>query len=897
MTKPHSDGWAEVSPYLDEALELDPQQRETWLAALETTQPLLTAALRELLALHAANRASGFLERSPLRNEELLVGQQIGPYTIERLLGRGGMGSVWLARRSDGKFEGSVAIKLLDRRGLGRNAAEQIRHEASLLARLSHPHIARLFDAGVRDSGQPYLILEYVAGERIDHYCTMRQLPLAARLRLFLGVLDAVAHAHAQLIVHRDLKPSNVLVTPDEVVKLLDFGVAALQPLHEPEPGAPTEASQALTPGYAAPEQLRGEPVSAASDVYALGVLLYMLLTGQHPFGSGDATHTQLVRATLTEEPAPASGRIASAAEQRQVRGDLDAIIARALNAEPTRRYATATEFAADIRAFLGNFPVQARPATRAYVAHKFAQRHWGGILSVLLTLLVLIGATVITTLQLFEARRQRDFARSALARAEALNELNNYVLTDAAPAGKPFTVNDLLGRAAHLLERQHTNDANRVALLTSIGWSYNTQDEQQTGLRLLDKSYQLSRGVHDPSVRARAACSLADTLANHETSPRPEALLAEGLRELPAGAEFALDRSFCLLRGSFIAVDAGDLRRAIGRAQGAIEALNQVPFDHEVAELRAYADLGEVYRVAGRYPDAIAVFERIWPRLVALGRDDTITAVTWLNNWGLAAGQAGRPLEAERLLRRSIEIHRVDASDAAVSPMVMTNYAQQLFDLLRLDEARAYAETAYREGLRAGDDVVVNQTLLRLARIYRAQHEYVRASNMLDEVEPRLHKALPPGHYAFGSLALERALIAQEEGDTSHALALTNDGIDLLRKSANEGKTGAQHLPSLLSARASIETAAGQLPAAERDAREAVALLEAKARAEDFSSSTGRAYLTLARVLSEQGRAVEAHGVAQQAAEQLQKALGPQHPDTRAAEELSRAGSEAPSQ
>src|SRR5580704_7574492 len=220
--------WAQVSPYLDEALDLEPSQREPWLAGLEASQPALAGQLRELLKLHVANNASGFMERSPLAAAESLLGEQIGPYTIEQLLGRGGMGSVWLGRRSDGKFEGRAAIKLLDRRGLGRDAAEQIRHEASMLARLSHPNIARLFDAGMRSNGQPYLILEYVEGERIDHYCRSHQLSLPDRLRLFLGVLDAVAHAHAQLIVHRDLKPSNVLVTPAGVVKLLDFGVAAL---------------------------------------------------------------------------------------------------------------------------------------------------------------------------------------------------------------------------------------------------------------------------------------------------------------------------------------------------------------------------------------------------------------------------------------------------------------------------------------------------------------------------------------------------------------------------------------------------------------------------------------------------------------------------------------------
>jgi serine/threonine-protein kinase len=428
-----SEPWALLSPYLDEAMELDPTLRDPWLAGLATSRPELAAELRELLALYDANRASRFMERAALRAEESLGGQQIGPYTLERLLGRGGMGSVWLARRSDGKFEGRVAIKLLDRRGLGRDAAEQIRHEASLLARLSHPHIARLFDAGVRENGQPYLILEYIEGERIDRYCSARRLPLVVSLRLFLGVLDAVAHAQAQLIVHRDLKPSNVLVTPEGVVKLLDFGVAALEPLHQSQVSPPECGTRALTPGYAAPEQLRGEPVSAASDVYALGVLLHVLVTGAHPYGAPDATQTAVLRATLAGELRPASERLLAAAERREVRGDLDAIIARALSRDSMQRYATAAELAADIRRFLGHFPVQARAPTRTYVARKFAQRHWGGVLSVLLTLLVLIAATVVTTMQTLEARRQRDFARAQLARAEAINDRKYYAVNDAA--------------------------------------------------------------------------------------------------------------------------------------------------------------------------------------------------------------------------------------------------------------------------------------------------------------------------------------------------------------------------------------------------------------------------------------------------------------------------------
>ena len=892
MAKVDSNLWQQVSPYLGEALELDPSAREPWLADIEKAQPEIGRELREWLKLHAAVLGSGFLERSVLASEDSLVGKNIGAYTIERLLGRGGMGSVWLGRRSDDKFEGHAAVKLLERRGLGQQAVAQIRHEANLLARLSHAHIARLFDAGVRENGQPYLVLEYIEGEPIDRFCETHALPLTKRLLLFLDVLDAVAYAQGQLIVHGDLKPSNVLVTQGSNVKLVDFGVATLRtdayatPLEVPQAGM-----KALTPGYAPPEQVRGEPLSAAADVYALGVLVHVLVTGHHPFDARASTRTQLVRAALTEDPPTASTQIADSIEQRRARGDLDAVIARALNRDSAQRYPTAAEFAADIRRFLDNFPVRARRATRTYVARKFAQRHWGGVLTAGLTLFVLIGAVAIITLQMIETRNERDFARGQLARAESLNELMSYVLSDAAPAGKPFTANELLARAAHVLERQRINDADRASLLTSIGRQYDSQDEDNAAFKYLGDAYQISRSVEDPSVRARAACAFASALAKNDNSARSEALLEEGLKELPANAEFALDRSFCWMNGNRIAMDHGDTELSIERSRTAMRALTEVPFEHELADLRAGADLAEGYRNAGRYREAVATFEQLWPRLVAQGRDDTATAGTWLNNWGMAVAQMGRPLEAEKLLRKSMEIQRADASDAALSPMLMTNYAQQLLDLGRAAEAQDYAQRALDSARRAGDEVVVNQTLLRQARIYRAQHDPARSLKTLDDVEPRLRSALPPGHFAFTALASERSQTLELEGDTARALDLANLAVGTCEEISRQGKGCAQYLPSMLRHRASIETSLGQFVPAERDARQALQLLLQQARPGEFSLAIGQAYLTLARCLRAQGRDAEGRAMAQLAADQLEKTIGVDHADTRSARELATRG------
>jgi tetratricopeptide (TPR) repeat protein len=340
-------------------------------------------------------------------------------------------------------------------------------------------------------------------------------------------------------------------------------------------------------------------------------------------------------------------------------------------------------------------------------------------------------------------------------------------------------------------------------------------------------------------------------------------------------------------MNGHRIAMDHADAPLSIERAQNAIRALDQVPFDHGLAELRAEADLAEAYRDAGRYRDAAMTFEQLWPRLVAQGRDDTATAGTWLNNWSMAVDQMGRPLEAEKLLRQSMQIHRADASDAALSPMLMTNYAQELLQLGRLAEAQDYAERAFESAKRAGDDVVINQTLLRLARIYRAQHDFARSLAKLDEVEPRLRSALPPGHYAFAALASERSQTLELEGETARALELANLAIQICEDAARQGKVGAQYLPAMLRHRASIETSLRQFATAESDARRSLDLLLQQTRAGEFSQATGQAYLTLARCLTAEGRDAEGRVMAQHAADQLEKSIGADHPDTRSAREL----------
>jgi tetratricopeptide (TPR) repeat protein len=374
------DQWRALSPYLDQALEIPPEKRSAWLELLREKNPVLATELQTLLNEHDALGEEAFLKTGAARPSPVpLIGQAIGAYTLESPIGQGGMGTVWLARRSDGRFEGRAAVKFLNVAFLGGTGEERFKREGTILARLAHPNIAHLIDAGVSPQGQPYLILEYVEGKNIDAYCREQALDIEARIRLFLDVLAAVAHAHANLIVHRDIKPSNVLVTSDGHVKLLDFGIAKLL---EDEAAASSvvltrQGERALTLAFAAPEQVTGSAVTTGTDVYALGILLYLLLAGKHPAESTLSSPADLMRAIVDTQPPRPSEALGPATKlSRAVRGDLDTIVAKALKKNPQERYVSASAFADDLRRYLGHQTISARPDTLAYRARKFVRRH-----------------------------------------------------------------------------------------------------------------------------------------------------------------------------------------------------------------------------------------------------------------------------------------------------------------------------------------------------------------------------------------------------------------------------------------------------------------------------------------------------------------------------------------
>jgi WD40 repeat protein len=431
--------FARLSELLDESIEMTVEERHHWLTDLEHRDPKAAAALRQVLASVDACREQGFLETRDLLARHLarpsgadpaIIGKQFGPYRVVSLLGHGGMGGVWLAERIDGLFTRQVALKLLHPALMGRVMAERLAREREILASLNHPNIARLFDAGFAEDGQPYLALEYVLGTPLTTHCDTHCLSIRERLELFRQVLSAVQYAHAHLVIHRDLKPSNILVTEEGQIKLLDFGIAKL--LIE---GAAKETEltqlggRALTPEYAAPEQILGAPITTAADVYALGVMLYELLTGERPYRLKRESRGALEEAILKENPLAlgrvAPGEIAARARATTARkltkvlkGDLETVASKALKKTPAERYATANALDEDIARFLRGDVVLAQRDSVAYRAVKFARRHRVAIAAASALALTLAGGLAATSYEARVAATQRDAALQAQSRA-----------------------------------------------------------------------------------------------------------------------------------------------------------------------------------------------------------------------------------------------------------------------------------------------------------------------------------------------------------------------------------------------------------------------------------------------------------------------------------------------
>ena len=841
-----ADRWQRLSPLLDALLELDPDARASSLASLREDDAQLADDLEELLALEAGS--DDFLSEPLVApHPGVRAGATVGPYELERMLGEGGMGQVWLARRADGLYERRVALKLL-RPGLADPGLRlRFTRERQILARLEHPHIARLLDAGISSDNQPYLALEYVEGEPITDWVRARDPSVVTRVQLFLQVCEAVSHAHTNLIVHRDLKPSNILVTPLDDVRLLDFGIAKLLDTPDHAPEHTRTGLRAFTLHYAAPEQIRGEPVTTMTDVYSLGVVLYELLAGRKPYQLKRNSDAQWEDAILNVDPQrpslalqrDADGNLAGPAIRRRARevaGDLDNIVLKALAKKPEQRYPSVEAMALDLQRWLDGKPVHARPQSMSYRIRKYVSRHRWALATVATVSLVMVCALGIVAWQ----------ARQAVSESARAQAMQNFVVglfetAGSVPTGAPVDIHRLLDDGERRVERELGNQP--VARAELLG------------------------------VIARLRSGLGDYSAAQSLLQR-QAALVDALPDAPPSLR--LQSATDLGRVQLL---TGDSDACLARMQPLLPLARRSENNLPVPASAFYTQLGRCLAAAGSLDEARAQYLRS----LALRRDPltddagVVENLADLANLHAAAGETGRALTASRaalaLLRSTTGERHPLAIDLLRS---LCAYERDSGDMAAADRDCRRAVALALE-LRGAQDHATIEARGQLAALHVDQGRLAEAEAEFRDALAWLAARLGPDHDDVARARSDLAMVTWERGDVEGALRELERAVQTWRQHRSEGQ-----LASGLFNQATVLHSAG------RDAEALPLLLESlqlRRRAE--GEDDGLVGDTLRLLGQIQGGLKEEQAPASLAQAQAltRSGYGAQHPHTRLAE------------
>jgi serine/threonine-protein kinase len=916
----------EIRQAFDDVRERPPGERGAALERVGDVDPELRTEVEKLLAAsdrqyplldeHAAPRWLGLSEQPESREGRLL-----GAYRVTRRIAEGGMGTVFEAQRTDDVFAKRVAVKVCKATLLGEAIRDRFRRERQILARLEHPHIARILDGGTTEEGSPYFVMEYVEGLPLDKYVEERRLGLEERLRLFCDVCEAVAFAHRNLVVHRDLKPSNILVDAEGSVKLLDFGIARV--LAEDAEGAPEKTRtqfRAMTPEYAAPEQVRGDPVTTATDVYALGVVLYELLTGRRPYRVTGDGPSEWERAILEQEARRPSAH-SQGELRRWLRGDLDWIVLKALQKEPERRYASAEALATDIHRHLHGLPVSARGDALMYRALKFLRRHRAGAAAAALVLLSLIAGLVGTTLQAQRATREarkasavKDFLGSLFsasdpAQAQGNERTAKQLLDDGARrvdtelADQPEVQSEVrrliasvylqLGeydRALPLLrtdlERRRRLDGLRslgvAESLTATAAVLGEQGQLEEAARMYEEALSIRRsrgGERTPEVANLIWC-LGGIRRIRQDYAGAEAMLKQALaiygdtkgEESPEAAQVrnSLSILYCL---------RGRLSESVvfGRRVAAWNQSHYGPDHPDTIVVRF--NLAYPLLVAGESSEALAILDDVVvrQRRVLGPRHDRLALSLRLQARTLDA--LGRPEEALPAIAEALAIHRESLGPA--HPQVAMDLAWQGViesHTGRLGEAERHCREAFRlflegQGIAPGDlawmQIYVGLVLSETGQIQEADEELSEALAVSRKVasDPSL-----TGHAldATGDVARRR-------GQAERAASLGREALSVLQRSEEHPATTL----GLVHAGASL-WAAREASEGERMLRSGLDSLEREFPNGHFDLAAAR--FLLGEALIRSGRAAEARLPLRQSVEWREAHLGRGDPRTAAA-------------
>jgi tetratricopeptide (TPR) repeat protein/predicted Ser/Thr protein kinase len=901
MQKLTPEEWRKVFELLDQALDVPAVERDAWLAALDGDAAPLKDALIDLLQKHTTHESSAFLRELPNFTQldgatpnaaaGATVGAQIGPYRLVRELGRGGMGTVWLAERVDGTFKRSVALKLPHLAWVG-GLAERMARERNILAGLEHPNIARLYDAGFDDLGRPFMAMEYVEGKPIDKYCIEHQLSTRQRLELILQVAHAVTHAHGRLVVHRDLKPANILVTPQGSVRLLDFGIATLLAVESPDERSRSHtAVRALTPDYASPEQITGEPIGTATDGYSLAVICYELLTGRRPYRLKRDTVAEAQRVIAEVDALSASDAADNKQVARELRGDLDAILNRALKKEPTERYATVDAFAQDIERYLHGVPVQARPDSRMYRVRKFIARHRAGAFATLAVVIAVVAGTSVAVWQAREARAQarqseieRDTARRAAAREAAVRVYITRLFRASAAdkSRETTTAKDMLDKSAQRVLHEYRDDPQLVGkVVETLADLYGALEDVEGQVPLLEGFLAQAGPEADPESVAVARQKLAAVELARGNIPKAAELLDQSeafwKRDSQRYADLILEG--LLVRGQLQRAQ-NDLDGSITTYELAVRArtLRSGLNNRETATL--YNSLAISYQNANRPDDALKAYQRALAIHQALGSSEEVEALVTRANMGALALRSGRLAEAQPLLHTAYEKQRALSGDSAAVAAAMGLYGAARTAQGQYDDAIAVLQQAVDIGIRftGESSPLAVQNRLFLADALRAGGRYDAAQTLYSTNLRLTQKQFGPAHIFVQRILLGQARLDHARGAEAKALDELDDVIPRLRKLGVPGRvTVALGLTTYGDALLSL----GRAKEAIVPLTEALTIRESSLWNESWEIAEAQLLLGEARVKSGDAGG---HALITQARSTLNKQLGPVHALTKRA-------------
>jgi tetratricopeptide (TPR) repeat protein len=781
-----SDRWIRLQSLFEAAVRLPPAERRAYLDEACPDDPELRQRVLDLLEHTGSSEQSDFLVSPIAASVRDLagtaagsrLGERVGPYRLTAELGHGGMGTVYLAERADAEYEARVAIKFVRGAFAAPELVRRLRTERQVLAGLQHPGIARLLDGGTAADGTPYLVMEHVEGEPIDAWCEARQVDLPGRIDLFLKVCTAVQYAHQALVVHRDLKPSNILVQADGTPKLVDFGIAKLLDPTEGDGGEVTATIGMMTPSYASPEQVLGKPVTMATDVYSLAVVLYRLLTGRPPFDLGDATPAEILRRVTADEPRRPSQATTDRHVARALAGDLDTIILKALRKEPERRYGTVAELVDDIRRHLNGRPVLARRETFGYVAGKFVRRHRAALAGLTGVVLLVGGLTVFYTRRLSE---ERDQARAAAARAARIVAFLKGVFLEASPdvqQGQVLTAPQLLARGVSQIDSGLAAEpATQADLKNVVGDVYRGLGMYDEARKQLEGALRIWQRSHLPEDTV-----LADIYSNLSTVTR--------------------------VAGDYVAADSF--------AQKGTDLMRRLVGTENVAYAGVLNNLAEAKRVRGDYAAAETLYRQdlaIRRRILPPVHPDIEES---LNNLALLLLAEGKYAQADSMQREALSM--VEALGTPYR-FEVSNVQQNLAIILTLEGLYAPAESLYVEALAARretfgpDKPRTLNTEQNYGWLLYAEGRYGEAKAMLEDQLARAHRSLPPDHpyvaYAEKWLALTLSALGMRDS----ARATATRSVDAFLK-----RVGPNHIATLQATRALglVNEAAGDRAAAE---------------------------------------------------------------------------------